>query len=436
MFRRNNIQRLLLALIFIANVKFFSVPGSYRLFSAVCDYHNKILVCLLVFLFFAIGFRRRLRIPKREWPQRVTLVFLSLVLVTAVYSLLRYPGQSLFHIIRKYYYLSAVILIFPLMGFFRQRRDNVLWFVNLIAVIGLVYSVYTLFVKVVYEATGALLIDNRMQIIQSRGGSLRLARTATFIGPATVLSLTMLLKSHGSHRVGSPLLYLLSTVFGIINIFFISQTRAMEIAMIAFLFLMVFFRSRHLGRTLILVVMLCALPLILQIVNSYRSSFTGGADYASTTIRLSGYAYFLSHAFDGGLLGMGLIGSPSYYHILFGPEGRYNLSDDGYFGFLGMYGVLGLIFLIYLFARLIKLLMKVMRQRKLREFPEALGYLVYFAVTGWSLFFTDPQRCLYLPLFLSMFWITQLELENAVDLRQSVKVNFRLFRRGTRAIRA
>jgi hypothetical protein len=64
---------------------------------------------------------------------------------------------------------------------------------------------------------------------------------------------------------------------------------------------MVFFRSRHLGRTLILVVMLCSMPLILQIVNSYRSSFTGGADYASTTIRLSGYAYFLSHAFDGGL---------------------------------------------------------------------------------------------------------------------------------------
>lgn len=402
-------------LILIANAKFLSIPGTYALFGSVAHYYSKLLVCaciMVVFVYECIV-KDHFRIAMN--PISILAVcYLILVACVLVYSILKYPEQSVIRLIRRYYYHIAVLFVFPLMAFMK-RPENREWFVRTIVIIGLIYGAYTVGVKLIYSLSGKLLIDTEMQHIQFRNGGLRLARSATFISLSSVIAFAEYLKHRHCLKHKILNVYLLSFVFGALNLLYVSQTRVNQAALIiaCFVMLMVIYPMRI--KLCIVGLLTCLIPVIIPIVRSFLQSFFSSDNLAGTQIRFDGYAYFLSHMFDGGLIGMGLIVSPELEKLLYRPNESYYVSDLGYIGFLGVYGVLGLIFLVALFAVFVSILWRAVKQRQLRNYPDAIGYLVYFAITGLSLMFSDVQRCLYLPIYLILFWMIDKQLKSKTE---------------------
>lgn len=397
--KKNELSRFLVGLILIANIKFFSLPGSFVIIGSVCNYHTKILVCFLIMCFILVEGLNY----KKDIFHKAVVYFSLLVFATFIYTYIFYDNQSIFSIIKRQYHLFAVWLVFPLITFLK-RNENVKWMFRTIAFIGLAYSVYVILVKVVYSTIGVLLIDTKMQYVQTRDGSLRLARTATFISVSSVIAFCQFIKEF---KVTKAILSLNSFSFalGTICVFYVGKTRVSELAIILSCFIVYILAYRRNTKFLIALLIIVTAPLLYQTIIEFYQSFYSRESIQGTEVRLAGYQYFLSHMFDGKIFGIGLVTSDSYWDLLYGSEGSYILSDLGYIGFLGVYGICGLAYLIFLLRMCVKILKKIIKNNKIEDYPECVGYLVFFGVSGFSLMFTDSQRCLYLPIFIVLYWI-------------------------------
>ena len=394
-----SLSRFLVGFILIANIKFFSVPGSYAILGSICNYYSKLLVCLAIALFFVA---EHIIITKNKYTQ-VVIAFLLLIGATIIYTVINYPNQSFFLILKKYYYFGAVWFAVPLMSFLK-RNNNLQWFFKFIALIGLIYSVYVILVKIVFNFTGVLLIDTNMQYIQMRGGSLRLARTSTFISVSTIIALSNYIKEFKNQKKFFSINFL-SFVFGLISIFWVGMTRISELAVVVSGGIIIILSFKKYMKVLVSVFLVVCLPIIYQTIMDFYYSFYSKETVLGTEVRTEGYSYFLSHMFDGKIFGMGLVTSERYHSLLYGAEGRFILSDLGYIGYIGIFGICGIVFLLYLFRTVMKTIKKTYQNQLLPQYPEVIGYLLFFGISGISLAFTDAQRCLYLPIMIILYWI-------------------------------
>ena len=397
----------------IANIEFFSLPGTYRLFGLVCSYRNKILVCVLTILLLFNELNHRVSIKMTD-HNKIAITFISLVFLTFIYSFIKYPHQTVFYLFRKYYYYLAILFVFPMIKFL-IRKGNLWWFLRILSIVNLCYSTYIVMVKMIYSISGALLIDQQMQSIMIRNG-LRMANSATFIMVSSIVCLATYFKIDRRKFRKISNSFLMSYIMGLFCVFYAAQTRASELALLAGSIVIIILSVSAKKRLVIFFSSAVLLGEIYRYSVEFYNSFFSSEFYSSTRIRIEGSKYFLSHTFDGGLLGMGLIGSPSYYHILFGPYYRYNLSDVGYFGFVGVYGLLGVLFLALFFVYMVSSKRRIRIKDSRKLFPEQIGYFVFIVIIGFSQIFTDPQRCLYLPLFIIMYWIIEAEGNGYTDV--------------------
>lgn len=409
---RFSVSKMCILLILLANMEFLSLPGSYAIFGSICNYYSRVLLIVGIFMLILSEFQvdKSLPLYKNKYTFLVCAYILMLILVY-IYSIFKYLDQSPIRLIIKYYYLFAILFVPPMMKFLK-RDGNIKWFLDLISWLGLIFSIYVILVKIIYSFTGILLIDQTMQYVQIRNGGLRLARTATFICVSTIESFALLLKTNYS-KEWLKSKYFYSFIFGIISLFYVAQTRATELAILGGCFVMFFLSQRVKKKALIVIALIVFSPFILKIaVEFYNSFFSISDNYIlGTQVRLDGYTYFFSHMFDGKIFGLGFLDSSVHSDLLYGPYGTYILSDLGYVGYLGVFGIVGLVFLILLFGCFIRTIKLAKRTVGLQKYPETVGYFVFFSITCFSLMFTDPQRCLYLPFFILFYWIIDQELQ-------------------------
>lgn len=404
MISKLNYHKFFICLILIANIEFFSIPGTYKILGGICNYNIKFLVFVLCVLYVCVWIYKKEFKICLKWKAFGTIFryYLVMIVFLILYSAFKYQYQSLPPILKEYGYLFCIILILPLADFLINDA-NIKWFTNCICIIGFILATYSIVTKIIYDSTGVLLMDAQMQVVQARGGSLRLARTATFICIPTIIAFAEIIKSKNK----ASKIYLMMFITGIINLFWVSKTRMIQLSVLLACYVIFYFSSKKKGRVMIILAICVFLPMILAMLGDFYNSFFEATSIAGTEVRIDACRYYLPHAFDGVIFGLGLLSSKNYGSLLHGPYGLYYLSDLGYLGYFSVFGIAGLIFLIRLYIWCIRGL----RNVNIFLHPEMLGLFVFLLISGLSLMFTDAQRCLYLPFVLAYFYIGSVPLK-------------------------
>jgi hypothetical protein len=378
---------------------FFSIPGLSSAFSSICAFSIKKLVVWLILFLMLITFNRS--VPKSIFKgstSRVAIIYVIMYLTTAVYSIIRYNSVTLKTISSYYYFVLAIIFYFVMKKIIEDEKMYE-WFIKNIVLIAMIYSTYMIVCKVVFEVSGIYLFDTTAQFIQTRGGSLRLARPANFICIGAAFTFCTFLRNNLKHSPEAKK-YLFYFIIDMIALVYVTQTRIYQVAFLVscFLGLLYFYNAKK--KLIVIGCVLVAIPIIIPALQEFYQSFYTYENVWGTEIRLSGYMYFISHMFDGGLWGIGLVYSSANSSLLTGGLMNYVLTDMGYTGFLGVFGLMGLVFLFILVRLFIKNYSRLKKTNSLSNYPEAVVLPVFFLIITWSLSFADPQRCLYIPILL------------------------------------
>lgn len=416
--RISQIERALVIFILSANIMFFSIPGLSSALESICGFSNKKLVVISIFVLLILNTRGKIHTSAlRGTSSRIVQYYIAMYLITFLISWISYKVVTIQTFMSVYYYAFAILLYFPLKRMLKSEEDY-RWLINTIIIIGTIYSVYMIISKGVYQLSGKIIFDTISQYMQFRNGSLRLARPANFVCISSVFCFTQYLKLSKKQKKSknAAIKYLILFVIGMVCLLYVSQTRTYYVA---FLFccvmgLLSFYSSKK--KVILICALMFCIPLFVPSLQTFTASFYSEENVWGTEIRLSGYAYFLSHMFDNFLCGIGLVSGTSYSSLLTGGKDLYGyvITDMGYTGFLGVFGILGVILLIALFVLFLITYRSFKSAGLIYEYPEVVCIPIFFIIITWSLSFADPQRSLYLPIILSVYGY----FEKVIDFRK------------------
>ena len=386
-----------LLIILLLDVHFFDIPQLADKFQAVNRSHNKFLISAVIvvtYLFFLV--KNTTYVKKKNDFDFFIMYYLGIVCVTFLGSVVVYD-QSIVAIVRNYYYYVILLLYFPLKKM--NSRENLYdCCLNLIVGVSTVYSIITIYAKVVYMSTGKMILSTIMLIVTQRNGSLRLQNISGIICIGCVLAFSLMLKSR------KKVIYFICTVLCAIEVIWVSQTRMAELAILVAICVSLYLFSKTKSKYLLIaigtILIFAFSTSILDFFNSFSVKNADPISAYSTSIRLEAYDYFFHKIFYNVFFGIGFINSDRYAHIKFGPSGKYVLSDLGYIGIVGVFGALGIILVCLLFRIFFKLTKKLLSAGMEKKYPEAIALMVYILFSGWSLSFNDMQRIIYLPICL------------------------------------
>lgn len=401
---KRQVSRFLVALIFLANIMFFSLPGIASALSSICGFSNKRLVVFLiiVLVLFYFGIKYPVALFKGE-SSRIAIYYICMYLVTFIISCFRYNGVGIKTFLSNYYYFGAILLYFPL-KYMLKNQDDYKWLVHLIVWIGTIYAIYMIGAKLMYSYGGKIIFDQTVQYVQQRNGSLRLARPASFVCISTLFSFTEWVKYDSTNNKASKKYFVLFCI-GMFCLVWVTQTRIYQVAFLISCAVTLATVFNNKKKIVLFFALLFCIPIIIGGIREFYQSFYSVENIWGTEIRISGYTYFLSHMFDNYVCGIGLVlGSPQGL-LLTGGKTQYGyaVTDMGYTGFLGVFGILGVVLLILLGRLFLRTKGKIEQKNLLMTYPEVISLPVLFVIMTWSLSFTDPQRCLYLPIILAVY---------------------------------
>ncbi|WP_157243775.1 hypothetical protein [Paenibacillus jilunlii] len=171
-----------------------------------------------------------------------------------------------------------------------------------------------------------------------------------------------------------------------------------------------------------IVVYIILVPVIFLMANDslskFFSSFMTGDRVSSTLIRSQEILFYSRQIFSNGIIGRGFIdiSSPDYVLLNHGPFGTYNTSDIGIIGFLSIYGLCGGLFLVFTIRKIIRTLKNNKENALQLKSIELITLCPYFLLVSLTLFYTDIQRLIYLPIILTIFEFAHKEsIEKARD---------------------
>ena len=401
---KTQVSRVLVVLIFLANIMFFSLPGIASALSSICGFTNKRLVVFLiiVLLLFYFGTKYPLSIFKGA-SSRIAIYYICMCLITFIISCFSYNGVGIKTFVSNYYYFAAILLYFPLKHMLKNQ-DDYRWLVHTIILIGTIYAIYMIGAKLIYSYSGRIIFDQTAQYVQQRNGSLRLARPASFVCISTIFSFTEWLKYSITGNKTSKKYFLLFCI-GMFCLVWVTQTRIYQLAFLISCSVTLATVFNNKKKIILFFALLFFIPIIIGEIREFYLSFYSVENIWGTEIRVSGYTYFLSHMFDNYICGIGLVSGTPQALLLTGGKTQYGyvITDMGYTGFLGVYGILGVALLILLGRLFLKTKVKIEQKNLLLTYPEVISLPILFVIMTWSLSFTDPQRCLYLPIILAVY---------------------------------
>ena len=403
MVKFSTILKTLVVLILLSNIMLFSLPVISSVMQPICDFRNKKLLIVLILVLTLVVICQRIKIFDFKYnSSKAALIYVFMYFIVITYSIFHYSGVNVKTIAGYYFYPLAILFFFALKSFITSEK-NYYWFVNTIIIIGAIYAAYMIIAKIVATYTGVFIVDTEVQNVQQRIGQIRFARPANFISISALFAWSMFIKGLNDLRFSKGKYFLLF-VLQITAIVYVTQTRIYYLAFFIVCFITLWKYMQGNSRLLLIALGLAGLPIIYYSFQELYQSFFTDENLWGTEIRQSGYHYFFSHMFDGVICGIGTVYSSPHVYLLTGNQNYgYVVSDMGYAGFIGVFGLCGVVCLVGLLLLFIRTNSSLKQIKMKKIYPETVTIPVFFLIINISLSFADPQRCMYLPIFLLVY---------------------------------
>jgi hypothetical protein len=321
------------------------------------------------------------------------------ILILAIYTIIRYPEQSLLLTLRVVAQYLLVIWTIPLFSFMNNKNSDyaLLAVINALSVL---WCVLILTQSLVFTITGR----EMFRFIQAMTTGVRDERLRITTGPFADFSLLYSFWRFYVRRDNHKLCY-----FGCFIVLFasnviVSQSRAQLVAVVISLCVLALL-DKNRGYRVLRKVFFVAIILLFFVFTSYvqnylQSIFTRYS--ISVTSRLYGYQYYWSVFLENPMFGFGLLKMQTYNKILRGSLGIASMDDVGMVGQLAVLGVFSFIIVIGAYIHLAKLIL-IAKSKNCRETGFMIGIYVYLLFTSFTLIIFDQQRICLLPVIISLF---------------------------------
>ncbi|SDM31238.1 hypothetical protein SAMN05216191_11183 [Paenibacillus jilunlii] len=416
------IYQFIVIFLLLIETNFFSLIKLPTFISALTSYHTKqltLIVCLFSFVLWFL-FEKMSRHTVSRYYNTPIVIFLFSTIVISIMSMLIY-NQSILSVLRVSYFYYIILLFYFLSYFCWKDKKNYHFLINSIILFGTIYSIL-LIVQYLFFKSGLdafLIFNDENLVVLSKSINPRIARPADFIAFSSVLLFSKIVTGNAFSINKSKLWILL--LIELIYILLVSQTRMYIIALlISFSISVLFIKRRNQGMSIVVYIIL--VPVIFLMANDslskFFSSFMTGDRVSSTLIRSQEILFYSRQIFSNGIIGRGFIdiSSPDYVLLNHGPFGTYNTSDIGIIGFLSIYGLCGGLFLVFTIRKIIRTLKNNKENALQLKSIELITLCPYFLLVSLTLFYTDIQRIIYLPIILTIFEFAHKEsIEKARD---------------------
>ncbi|MBZ5986783.1 hypothetical protein [Leuconostoc gelidum] len=362
---RLTVVDILLFLLIMFQVNFFDLISLPSIWSSLNSNVNKyaiLIVSIAIWFLSLIPSNPENPLKKQYVSQfNVSTGFFCIILVVVwLGSSLTYTQTILTTFQNMYWYFVFPFLYFGLKNYLIEDNHFV-EFDRIIVLSGIIVSVlYLLYSKNILTLHPNAVIDiQNLSSGKAQYGFSRFQAPSDFLFFVSFyLSATALV---GIKRFNVK--YVIQQALLIANLFFVGQVRvyfAISILLFMFVLFMKFVNKfKKIKIILILLGMFAGLALILLMIKKLNF-FGGGTRQASSIVRSEEISYYLSHAFDNSLFGLGFADINNYYYLIRGFSPTYQapvfyLEDVGVFGFLSIFGALGVLYLIIFLNEIIRI---------------------------------------------------------------------------------
>lgn len=374
-----------IVVILLLETCFMSIPVLSSIFFKYNNYHDKRILLLVCLILTLITCKKNM---KKTNIDILVAFFLLAGMFIAAFSAV--TTSSVGTIVNRYYYYAIVLLYYPLGKLFDSTDDLYDSFLRLMSLMGIVYATYFIIAKLVYDTTGALIINQSVQHLQMRSG-LRLARPCDFLCFSFLSTLCLLVKEKKKGLHWGLL------IIGI-YIFWVGQTRLYELIIAALFIAYLLLYTKANLKVVAVVTVIASWDSIKNFYHNFMASFSAKDTLSSTIARTQGYEIVKNDIFKHYIWGAGFDGK-----FQFSLAGwNYALSDLGIVGYFSVWGLLGIFFVTMVVLRFLLNIRYIVKNQLVNHCPETIFLAIWFAGSCVSVSFSDVQRILYLPLMLLM----------------------------------
>jgi len=410
-----NFLKISIFLILLLQVNFFDlIPSTPFVFYYVNSYSVKNATLIVVLLLLPMLFKYRGHLYGSFTFSTILLLIFTLYI--AFNSMTTYT-QGFTETFKLYGYIFIIFIYWELRHVI-LTTDVFRFFLKTTIALGTINAAIQSFNSFVVMHFGKNLLfqssnvdaDNIIQKAKVVSGFVRVQTPADFIYFSLLALFTFVIFFKGE-LVASKIY----SIYFVISfyIIFVSQTRVYELLLAIITIIFITIRWRELlKKWFVLAIPAVAGIFVVGIFIVFQKlSFTSGDRVASLNVRIEAINYYLSHAKDNGIFGIGFASDNQYFLLNHGysqtfQKSAYYFDDVGVVGFLGKYGFLGYVYLLFLLIDLIKNL--VFSKEKLYSIVVIFSLLI----TSVSLIYLDPQRILFLPLtFLLLTYASNYKIE-------------------------
>jgi len=359
-----------------------------------------------------IAFGSYTELTKKKPENLFICIFFLLVLFEAFYSTIRYSQSFIDSLMADKFYL-VILLYFVLVTVCKTEteKDNL---ENIFIFFGLVVSILIDYQVLVLYPSGQEMLTTLEY--WKRGDGIRVTASSHFIEFSMLIAFSKLLsikRDNKKHIINKwNLVYLLMTIFGMINLLSVSKTRMSILIVFSIIGLMIIFKEKITQKKQFVfrfIILLAVIILAYYYLNfSFISSMFDDSDYnaISYSTRVEEANLYISHLLSNPVnffFGMGMIhdSNTGFYYSILGANGAGGRTDVGILGFAHEFGFIGLMLYIWIIVRGFKIIRLCRNHNK--NCMDLMALWLYFILGSSTLCMFNRGRIIAIPLLLYLY---------------------------------
>lgn len=332
--RKYNINIVLLYLILIINISFFSLVKLSK---------DVILICNLFYIIYIEIKYRKIKVKKSNKFFTFLILYFIVLIFTSAYQSHKLYNQSLWLGIRpQRHFFITLLLYFPISSLIRINK------ITKDDLEKIIYNVASIqmFIQIIYYLSGGklsfILID-----YDYRYGEIRLRADCCLINLLFILNISNFIKGRERNK---------NLILGIINLLYVMFILKTRLLMLSYLVTILagfcVWKKNYVMKFILLIFIICVIPFVLN-TEIFQNTIETIIEDNSNDIRKLGKEFYRNQIEKSPILGRGYINidwEQAFYGA--GVNKGYYLVDDGITAFLFVYGYLGLVWFILWYSRL------------------------------------------------------------------------------------
>ena len=294
-----------------------------------------------------------------KFIKKYTIIYLIVIVSTVFYTVIAFPNQYLKVSIRYSFQYLIILFTIPLLYYSKKRGiDKIFASLNVFCLFS---NILILIQALIYNSGGNIFLKNIINYLATgtpdiRNGRIRIGLYAMF---STSILYNYYIIFFTKEKFRNKMLSAFELAIGLIDVFYVQQTRMTIIMLLISLILPLLFHvKKMLGRVIILLTISAVILMSTGIIENIRMSFFTAELAKSTVGRMIGYQYYWSYFLKHPIWGFGFARDGAYPTIVHGPRGLAYTSDCGFIGQLGTLGIFSIFLELPLIIRGMKILIK------------------------------------------------------------------------------